>query len=606
MAELKIRVIFDTSQALAAHKEFTGSVNDNVDRMIKKADQLSDHYNKIQFPKRHVDEYTRAVSEASYMMQAFNYTMRDAPYFAKDFALGILAVGNNLNPLIDGVIRTRQEAEKLNKGFFEIVKQSLSGGGGLILGFTLLVSALQAVTFWLDQSKNKTKDTQKSFDDIIVSVKEYEAKLTSLTKTMKEYNEAQGITEKVQAIREKIQEKQEEIKYGKFYTRAGERIKLQPEEIEARKQEIELLRSQIAELQASGELALGIANNIKMLNQAYNKLGTAKTTQDLENFKKEANLTDAQFKNLMNQFQWLSEHWFRASGEKAKGIFTKDTEQLLERLNITKDGVSNIITLYGQIDKKTSTKIPREKPLFDFPSTQEYELQLKYLKSLLMSIDKFQDPVKWQAVTEKIHELTTELKEAMQFVNTAQPISLDDIVIKQFDYSPLRNQKSKTGKYIGGLRSSEGDLQLLKEYEKEYKKIADQNVTELVKDGIDDITRASTELGTALANAFRRGDDVAKQLIQTLEEMALKFLFIQALAYIFSGGTAGFFGGAVSFTDAFFGGKITPKLQNLPSAIPVTPTIDKRVIEVKGVLIGQGTTLKAVVDNENTIKRMYY
>ena len=59
-----------------------------------------------------------ASANASMALLNLNYVIRDSPYFFQNFALGLLAVGNNLNPLIDSFNRLRKEAVEQNISTF--------------------------------------------------------------------------------------------------------------------------------------------------------------------------------------------------------------------------------------------------------------------------------------------------------------------------------------------------------------------------------------------------------------------------------------------------------------------------------------------------------
>uniref|UniRef100_A0A6M3IZ51 Uncharacterized protein n=2 Tax=viral metagenome TaxID=1070528 RepID=A0A6M3IZ51_9ZZZZ len=120
---------------------------------------------------------TRPTANATVTLQALNYTIRDSPYFFRDFSLGILAIGNNLNPLIDGLIRMNTEAKLTGKTLGGSLLQSLKGSAGLVFAFSLLVSIMQAVVFAMAKTKggaDKLTDSLEILKGIISELIEFE------------------------------------------------------------------------------------------------------------------------------------------------------------------------------------------------------------------------------------------------------------------------------------------------------------------------------------------------------------------------------------------------------------------------------------------------
>lgn len=100
-----------------------------------------------------------ASANASMALLNLNYVIRDSPYFFNNFALGVLAVGNNLNPLIDSFSRLRQEAGAKSLTTFALLKQALVGGAGISIAFSLVVTAIQSFVFWQSKSSRESENT---------------------------------------------------------------------------------------------------------------------------------------------------------------------------------------------------------------------------------------------------------------------------------------------------------------------------------------------------------------------------------------------------------------------------------------------------------------
>lgn len=107
-----------------------------------------------------------ASANAAQALLNLNYVVRDSPYFFNNFALGVLAVGNNLNPLIDSFTRLRMEAGEKSITTMALLRQALVGGAGLSIAFSVVVSAIQAFIFWQSRAQSETSKTTKEVDKL--------------------------------------------------------------------------------------------------------------------------------------------------------------------------------------------------------------------------------------------------------------------------------------------------------------------------------------------------------------------------------------------------------------------------------------------------------
>lgn len=120
---------------------------------------------------------THASSQASMALLNLNYVIRDSPYFFQNFALGVLAVGNNINPLIDSFSNLKKEAIKVQTetgkttSSMSLLKGALVGGAGISIAFSLVVTAIQAFVFWMARSKDETEANKEAIDLHAESIK---------------------------------------------------------------------------------------------------------------------------------------------------------------------------------------------------------------------------------------------------------------------------------------------------------------------------------------------------------------------------------------------------------------------------------------------------
>ncbi len=109
---------------------------------------------------------TTGAANAGVALQNLNFVIRDSPYFFRDFSLGLLAVGNNLNPLIDSMLRMKREAQDVGQTLSGALWASLKGPAGVVLAFSALVTVLQAVTFAMSSTKKEAKETKDEIREL--------------------------------------------------------------------------------------------------------------------------------------------------------------------------------------------------------------------------------------------------------------------------------------------------------------------------------------------------------------------------------------------------------------------------------------------------------
>lgn len=182
-----------------------------IKRLTAEIGVLRVEADKIKFERinNFLQENTKITSQAGIALQSLNFVIRDSPYFFRDFSLGLLAIGNNLNPLIDSMIRAKLEAQALNMTLGQAIMQTLKGPNAVILGFSLLVATIQGLTFALAKSKEKTKEQTEEFE-------KQEKQLKKTIQAILEYKQALPGYEEIEEARtklvENIRKREEEIK----------------------------------------------------------------------------------------------------------------------------------------------------------------------------------------------------------------------------------------------------------------------------------------------------------------------------------------------------------------------------------------------------------
>jgi hypothetical protein len=128
---------------------------------------------------------TKGSNQATFALQNFGRVASDAPF-------GLIGIANNIDPLVQSFVQLRKETGS-GKAALAALGSSLTGSGGLILGISLLTSALQFAQIGFDRwfagskkakdaadKQKESKDALKSATDSIIQ--SYAKELVQVTK----------------------------------------------------------------------------------------------------------------------------------------------------------------------------------------------------------------------------------------------------------------------------------------------------------------------------------------------------------------------------------------------------------------------------------------
>lgn len=111
-------------------------------------------------------------AQAGVAVQNMNFVIRDSPFFFKDLQLGVLAVGNNINPLIDSFQRLKIQAAEMTAQTgktvtsFSLLRKTMAGPMGLSIAMSLVVTAFQAVVFSMGRADKKAKELKGTLEEV--------------------------------------------------------------------------------------------------------------------------------------------------------------------------------------------------------------------------------------------------------------------------------------------------------------------------------------------------------------------------------------------------------------------------------------------------------
>ena len=128
------------------------------------------------------NNFTGASNQASTALTNFSRVASDAPF-------GLIGIANNIDPLVQSFIQLRKETGS-GKAALTALATSLAGGGGLILGVSLLTSALQFAQLgfsrWgasASKAKEETDKLTQAQQDFVRDISKQRLEIDSLVKS---------------------------------------------------------------------------------------------------------------------------------------------------------------------------------------------------------------------------------------------------------------------------------------------------------------------------------------------------------------------------------------------------------------------------------------
>lgn len=98
----------------------------------------------------------KRAGSANYALINLTRTISDAPFFFRSFEMGIVAISNNLDPLMESFRKVTADSGGFKNALKDIGKQ-LAKGGFIVLGFALVNAAMTAFALSQDHAEKKTK-----------------------------------------------------------------------------------------------------------------------------------------------------------------------------------------------------------------------------------------------------------------------------------------------------------------------------------------------------------------------------------------------------------------------------------------------------------------
>jgi hypothetical protein len=475
-----------------------------------------------------LDQSTRASANAGHALLNLNYIIRDSPYFFHNFALGVMAVGNNINPFIDSL----QRGTAASGGFKNAMKDmgsALMGGAGLTLALSLAVTAIQAFVFAQAGKKKAIEDTTSAIRDQIKELENASDKELRQTKL-----EAQG---RILLIDTKIRESSEYKKAKEIEKRVGvigkPEIKVEDFYTKEQKEQVELYKQQIAlsgQLLADRSYELQLVTDIKDLEIERRNILQSEHEKDKKRVE-EINEKIKEKQKLLTEFRG------GGTGGGASSVATaKDSD-----LEALKDYLAKQKALLG------NAYITEEEYYQDLIRlNSEYNKEFREVSTERLQF--FAGITKeMNAIANKRMELELAIKKKQQeYLDNLQKSVDADIIAYERSIRRLREEYASLLAKTNMYGASDEDKIRFDISEK-----FGDSITDTEKDALVDATKRAKDYertigridqvaniaGSAISNAFLSGKNAIEAATQALKQFIVQLIVIQAIKGLFKAAT---------------------------------------------------------------------
>ncbi len=460
---------------------------------------------------------TGRMSSMAIAGQNLNFVIRDSPYFFKNFQLGVLSIGNNLDPLIESMKRANDAAKAMGSTFTKELLGFLKGPGGIIVLVSLAVAAFQALTFALSKTKDEAAETTSKIDLLreavnrLIKVKmPFDESVFNIDSSKLESVIA-GIDKQIK----EIDKNTKAIDLGATTGKGATAVKLNMEalkeanqnNLEANKKVAEVLKQQKAELEAQ----LRIAKVLKELGLNPEDKRKAKTARgedilDVSHFEQEF----AKYRDLTGQTVDAYEEILKKQAESLP-LMLKQTADRGEQLKIMREMVSIEEKLKSIEDKRNKEEEKR---------TEYIKKNALHLFGGFMAEPK--DYEKFLKKNEADRERQKKARENAEKDIADVRLRYDAMQESKSDSIYILHQKERLKKELEIYSEEKGrELGLELEFQETRKYLSEYYGNLIAQAQLRQFNKtmdAAAQLGNALQQAFSKtGDDFISKLNQALQ-----------------------------------------------------------------------------------------
>lgn len=131
-------------------------------RMVKS--ELNSAYSILSDNSK-IEGFNNAMYRGRITAMNFNRVIQDSPYLFGSFQMGLVAIGNNIDPLVQSFRDLYKETGSV-KGAFQSMLASMKGGGGLVAIIGLATAAITAFALASANGKSDVKDMKDEIKEL--------------------------------------------------------------------------------------------------------------------------------------------------------------------------------------------------------------------------------------------------------------------------------------------------------------------------------------------------------------------------------------------------------------------------------------------------------
>lgn len=145
MSDYKVQAVFDadTKEANAKVQQMSKSMQALQNGVVNGGKKMNSNLKSTRFAITNV-----------------NWVVRDSPYLFNNFSMGVMALSNNIGPMIDGFQMVIKETGSMKAGI-KTLMASMVGPMGLSIAFSVIIAAIQAYSFLSARAGREAKEMGK-------------------------------------------------------------------------------------------------------------------------------------------------------------------------------------------------------------------------------------------------------------------------------------------------------------------------------------------------------------------------------------------------------------------------------------------------------------
>ncbi|MDZ7821574.1 MAG: hypothetical protein U5N26_07040 [Candidatus Marinimicrobia bacterium] len=166
------RVLFEFRGDASNIKKSLNELDERLVHTSEKAENIGQSFNQAgKMSKQSGKMMAAGSAQATTAITGLNWIISDTPYFFQNTRMGIMAVSNNITPLVNNMAYLQKETGNMKNAFKALGKQ-LVGPMGIVFAITTAIAVVQALSFVIGKHKRKTEGATESNKEFAKSLEE--------------------------------------------------------------------------------------------------------------------------------------------------------------------------------------------------------------------------------------------------------------------------------------------------------------------------------------------------------------------------------------------------------------------------------------------------